>query len=87
MTTPIILLAALGILVVLGAALTVSWLGGMAAGRAVQWAMGARESTVLTEEDQHLLSPEHAAEMDAIVTRSQRWLRESQERAERMARM
>lgn len=76
-TLTVLTLAALGILVMLGAALTFSWLCGMAAGRAVGWALGVDERKPVDD----LLSPEHIAEMDALVAESQRLLRDSEKRA------
>ncbi|MDA8455269.1 hypothetical protein M4R22_10900 [Acidovorax sp. GBBC 3334] len=89
MTTLIVLLAALGILVMLGAALTFSWLGGMAAGRAVQWAMDAGQPRPEPVDAQvaYYLSPQFAEELAARRAKSERLARESLERAERMASM
>ena len=78
MTTFIVLtVAAAGILVLLGATVTFSWLCSIAAGRAVGWALSVEERNPADD----ALSPEHVAEMDALVAESQRLLRESERRA------
>ena len=78
MTTIIVLtLAAAGILVLLGATVTFSWLCSMAAGRAVGWALGVEDRKPADA----ALSSERVAEMDALVAESQRLLRESERRA------
>ncbi|MDP3229369.1 MAG: hypothetical protein Q8N13_15510 [Acidovorax sp.] len=78
MITPIVLtLAALGILLMLGAAITFSWLCGLAAGRAVGWAMAAD----LPQQAGDPLAAGRIAEIDALVAESQQLLRESQRRA------
>lgn len=78
-TFTILTLAAVCILVMLCGALTFAWLGGMAAGRAVGWALAVDAPTTAPAND--LLSPKHIAEMDALVAESQRLLRESERRA------
>ena len=73
----IVLLAVLGILVMLGAALTFSWLGGMAAGRAIEWAMGADrpKSAPMDAQVAYYLSPEFEKEMDDLRREAQRLAR------------
>lgn len=88
MTTLIVPLAALGILVMLGAALTLSWLGGTAAGRAARWAADAGQPKPEPADAQvaYYLSPEFEQELAARRAKSERLAHEAQARAERMAR-
>lgn len=68
MTTFIVALAVLGILGMLGAALAFSWLCGQAAGRAVQWAMGAPPHPA----DADALTPQELQDIDALIHRARK---------------
>lgn len=65
----IVLLAVLVIFVMLGAALTFSMLGGMVAGRAVEWAMGAERSNPASGDS---LTPRELAEIDDLIRRTRK---------------
>jgi hypothetical protein len=79
-TVFVLVIAALGLLALLGAVILVPYLCALAAGRVVGWAFQASTDVSDTTVDE-LLSPERIAKMDALVASSQRMLLESQRRA------
>lgn len=81
MTVFIVIAAALGLLVLLGVAILIPYLCAMATGRALAWVFQVESAQAAREVDE-LLSPEHIAEIDALVASSQRIARDAQRRAD-----
>lgn len=81
MTTFIVIMAAVGLFALVGAAILIPYLCAMATGRALAWVFQVESDQVAREVDE-LLSPEHLAEIDALVASSQRMARDAQRRAD-----
>ncbi len=81
MTAFIVILAALGLFALLGAAILIPYLSVMATGRALAWVFQVESGQAACDVDE-LLSPEHLAEIDALVASSQRMARDAQRRAD-----
>ena len=81
MTAFIVVIAILALLALLGAAILIPYLCAMATGRALALVFQVESDQVASEVDE-LLSPEHLAEIDALVASSQRMARDAQRRAD-----
>ena len=81
MTVLIVILAALGLLALLGGLVTFAYLCAMGTGRALAWVFQIESGQAAREADE-LLSPEELAEIDALVAHSQRMARDAQRRAD-----
>ena len=81
MTAFIVIVAALGVFALLGAAILIPYLCAMGTGRALAWVFHVEADQAAREVDE-LLSPEHIAEIDALVVSSQRMARDAQRRAD-----
>jgi len=81
MTVFIVILAALGLFALLGAAILIPYLCAMATGRALAWVFQVESDQVAREVDE-LLSPEHLAEIDALVASSKQMASDAQRRAD-----
>ena len=81
MTAFIVVIAILALLALLGAAILIPYLCAMATGRALALVFQVESDQVASEVDA-LLSPEHLAEIDALVASSQRMARDAQRRAD-----
>jgi len=81
MTAFIVILAALGLFALLGAVILIPYLCAMATGRALAWVFQVESDQAAREVDEHL-SPEHLAEIDALLTTSQRMARDAERRAD-----
>ena len=69
MTAFIVIVAVLGLLVLVGAAILIPYLGGMAAGRVAGWVFDVKpEDPARQWEDR--LSPEELAEIDELLART-----------------
>lgn len=81
MTAFIVIVAALGLFAMLGAVVLIPYLCAMATGRALAWVFQVESDQAAREVDE-LLSPEHLAEIDALVASSQRMARDDQRRTD-----
>lgn len=81
MTAFIVIVAAVGLFALLGAAILIPYLCAMATGRALAWVFQVESDQAAREADA-LLSPEHLAEMDALVASSKQMARDAQRRAD-----
>ncbi|WP_422844989.1 hypothetical protein [Acidovorax sp. M2(2025)] len=81
MTAFIVIVAALGLLALVGGLVAFTYLCAMATGRALALVFQVESGQAACEVDE-LLSPEHLAEIDTLVTTSQRMARDAQRRAE-----
>ncbi|MNV24816.1 hypothetical protein D3C71_1158920 [compost metagenome] len=81
MTTFIVIMSFLGLFALLSAMVLIPYLYAMATGRALAWVFQVESDQAAREVDQ-LLSPEHLAEIDALVASSQRMARDAQRRAD-----
>lgn len=81
MTAFIVVVATLGLLALLGAAILIPYLCAMVTGRALAWVFQVESDQAAREVDE-LLSPEHLAEIDALVASSQRMARDAQRQAD-----
>lgn len=81
MTVFIVIVAALGLLALLGCLVTFTYLCAMVTGRALAWVFQVQSDQAAREVDA-LLSPEHLAEMDALVASSKQMARDARRRAD-----
>jgi len=81
MTAVIVIVAVTGLFALLGAAILIPYLSAMATGRALAWVFQVESDQAAREVDA-LLSPERFAEIDALMTSSQRMARDAQRRAD-----
>ena len=81
MTVVIVIAAALGLLTLLGAVILIPYLFAMATGRALAWVFQVESDQAAREADE-LLSPEHLAEIDALVASSKQMASDAQRRAD-----
>ncbi|KQB58328.1 MULTISPECIES: hypothetical protein [Acidovorax] len=81
MTAFIVILVALGLFALLGAAILIPYLCAMATGRALALVFQVESDQVAREVDE-LLSPEHLAEIDALVASSKQMASDAQRRAD-----
>ena len=81
MTAFIVIVAALGLFALLSAVILIPYLCAMATARALAWVFHVEADQPACEVDE-LLSPEHIAEIDALVVSSQRMARDAQRRAD-----
>lgn len=81
MTAFVVVMAILALLALLGAAILIPYLCAKATGRALAWVFHVEGDQPACEVDE-LLSPEHIAEIDALVDTSQRMARDAQRRAD-----
>ncbi|MGX5663649.1 hypothetical protein [Diaphorobacter nitroreducens] len=81
MTAFIVIVATFGLFALFSAAILIPYLCAMATGRALTWVFQV-ESDQAASEANELLSPEHLAEIDALVVSSQRMARDAQRRAD-----
>lgn len=81
MTAFIVIVAALGFLALLGGLVTFTYLCAMATGRALALVFQVESDQVAREVDE-LLSPEHLAEIDALVASSKQMASDAQRRAD-----
>ena len=80
MTVVIAIVAALGLFALLGTVILIPYLSAMATGRALAWVFQSEPDQAAREVDE-FLSPGRLAEIDALVTSSQRMARDAQRRA------
>ncbi len=81
MTVFIVIVAALGLLALLGGLVTFTYLCAMTTGRMLGWVFQAESDQAASEVDE-LLSPEHLAELDALVASSKQLASDAQRRAD-----
>lgn len=81
MTAFIVVIAILALLALLGAAILIPYLCAMATGRALALVFQVESDQVAREVDE-LLSPEHLAELDALVANSKQLASDAQRRAD-----
>ncbi|MES2927003.1 MAG: hypothetical protein V4843_09305 [Pseudomonadota bacterium] len=81
MTVFIVIVAALGFLALLGGLVTFTYLCATTMGRVLGWVLQVESDQAAREVDE-LLSPEHLAEIDALVASSQRMASDAQRRAD-----
>ena len=81
MTAFIVILAALGLVALLGGMVTFAYLCAMVTGRALAWVFQIEPGQAAREADE-LLSPEELAEIDALLASSQRMARDARPRAD-----
>lgn len=81
MTVFTVILAALGLLALLGGLVTFAYLSALVTGRALAWVFQVESDQAAREVDE-LLSPEHLAEIDALVASSKQMASDAQRRAD-----
>lgn len=81
MTAFIVIVAAVGLFALVGAAILIPYLCAMATGRALALVFQVESDQAAREVDE-LLTPEHLAEIDALVASSKQMARDAQRRAD-----
>ena len=81
MTIFFVIVAALGLLALLGGLVTFTYLCATTAGRVLGWVLQVESDQAAREMDE-LLSPEHHAEIDALVASSKQMASDAQRRAD-----
>ncbi|MCE1192054.1 MAG: hypothetical protein LWW96_07865 [Acidovorax sp.] len=81
MTAFIVIVAAFGLLALLGAVILIPYLSALVTGRALAWVFQVESDQAAREVDE-LLSPEHLAEIDALVASSKQMASDAQRQAD-----